>query len=74
MLAVLCCAVICCAAQVEMVSGLDVSKTDGIIVCGGDGLVHEVITGYVHAGRHLPVVRCPLPLALFSCSEKDGQV
>lgn len=31
---------------VELVRDLDLESTDGIIVCGGDGLVHEVITGY----------------------------
>ena len=31
---------------VEIMQNLDINSTDGIIVCGGDGLVHEVITGY----------------------------
>eukprot|EP00050_Salpingoeca_kvevrii_P021000 m.105082 g.105082 ORF g.105082 m.105082 type:complete len:627 (-) comp9130_c0_seq2:2306-4186(-) len=31
---------------VEYMRELDISTTDGVIIAGGDGLVHEVVTGY----------------------------
>jgi diacylglycerol kinase family enzyme len=31
---------------VELMQGLNPDSTDGVIVCGGDGLVHEIVTGY----------------------------
>lgn len=31
---------------VELMKELDPASTNGVIVCGGDGLVHEVVTGY----------------------------
>lgn len=30
----------------EYVEELDISKLDGLMIAGGDGLVHEVVTGY----------------------------
>ena len=49
------------AHAVEMVSSLNIDNTDGIIVCGGDGLVHEVITGYfLHPDQEKIHAKCPV--------------
>lgn len=32
----------------ELVQGLDITKTDGVVICGGDGLVSEAITGLMN--------------------------
>lgn len=37
---------------VKLVKEIDIDSTNGIIVCGGDGLVHEVITGYFAHPEH----------------------
>lgn len=50
---------------VELTSSLDVNSTNGLIVCGGDGLVHEVVTGhFLHPNKaelddKVPIGICP---------------
>jgi len=50
---------------VEVMQSLDMDSTNGVIVCGGDGLVHEVVTGYFlhpqleELKKKIPVGICP---------------
>lgn len=48
-----------------------VTKTNGIIVCGGDGLVHEVITGYFqHPNQKL--IHANVPVGITPCGTANA--
>eukprot|EP00730_Choanoeca_flexa_P007789 TRINITY_DN12393_c0_g1_i4.p1 TRINITY_DN12393_c0_g1~~TRINITY_DN12393_c0_g1_i4.p1 ORF type:complete len:476 (+),score=119.90 TRINITY_DN12393_c0_g1_i4:888-2315(+) len=48
---------------VEVVQQLDTSSVDGILIAGGDGLVHEVITGYFMNPDQDGIRRIPVGIA-----------
>lgn len=39
----------------EFMLKLDPSKTTGVLICGGDGLVHEVVTGFFRRPDHATI-------------------
>merc|ERR1712137_9020 len=56
---------------VELMKQLDINTTDGIVVCGGDGLVHEVITGYfLH--EHLELLKNKVTVGLVPCGTANA--
>ena len=60
----------------ELVRDLDIARTDGLLICGGDGLVSEAITGLMNrtdgANAHFPMGIVPVGTANAMANDLDG--
>lgn len=56
---------------VEILRNLDIDSTNAIIVCGGDGLVHEVITGYFLHPK-LEKLKSSIPIGICPCGTANA--